>query len=182
MPQAVADLQALAERLGRTPTDSDIREANRAGLCPSIGALRNIFGSSGNALRIAKLPVRRRRQRVYTERICILCGSRKRVHKNRETEELVCATCAHRPQTPTFEVCTNCGHNRIVTQRTEEGPRCQTCYRHENPGKSQPKRGMCTRCKKGPQLISYLRPGTRKNICKPCYEELRARLPMALRG
>jgi hypothetical protein len=66
-PDAIAALQALAQSLGRTPCDRDLR-----GYHPDRGVYRRLFGSLAAAQAAAGLPVLARRPVPESERLSVL--------------------------------------------------------------------------------------------------------------
>jgi phage terminase small subunit len=57
--QMIADLQRLAEELGRTPGQVDIEEASKRGNCASPSSYARVFGSLSSAQEAAELSPRR---------------------------------------------------------------------------------------------------------------------------
>ena len=193
--KAIRQLRALAKNLKRVPTVDDVRQASRQRLCPSLNTLRRLFGSFNNALRSAQFPARKQALAQYLSLKNNLDRRPSRAEVNAAAEIGIC---------PTYETLCRLG---VPKQVREERNRlrgdtcadcekkkpfamflgassqwvCQKCYRKRTGG-SQPKRGICTRCNKGPRLISYRQPVTGENICKTCYENVTKATHCALRA
>ena len=166
-----------------------------------MGTLRNYFGGFTNALRVARLPIREVDPLVREQALAQYLSLKNELGHTPTIAEVNSA--AKIDRCPPYRIlqtlgvlkqvredrdrsrsdtCADCNAKKPIVMFLDESSQwvCQKCYR-ERTGKSQPKRGMCPRCNKGPQLISYRNPFTMGNICRSCRKQIARRKPTALR-